>query len=375
MLTEWFEAFEAGAHHDTSKNGDITEYTIADLDEMVELFKAGVHVPPVVITHAGMDMALKYKSAEEQKRIRELADGRIVDVKREGDKLLIQADVTPEHAKLWTDNRLLTWSVGIYKDFQHTGKKALRHFKLGLDHVAALGKTPPAVKGLNYNPQFAEDKDNGDFVVMNFEETKGKKQMTLEEALAMIETLKAKIAELEKGKAANMSEKDVNAAMKLASEAEAKVATLTAKIASLEKEKTDVKRTADFAEIERLVEEAHKGGLPTTHGDHLRTVLAAEKGHMASGIVTFAEGKSGKLSDSILALGAVAKVPIKPEGTDAVKKPSTTKDDTDAKREAAIASFAETNKLDINKSADYSTAMLAVKKAQPDLFVDVRDRK
>ena len=352
MLTKWFEAFEAG------DRGESGNYTTANLDEMVELVKAGAHIPPVVISHLDTD----------DPRKAELADGKVVDARREGDKLLLQADVSKEHLDLWDKNKLLSWSVSIYRNFKNTGKMALRH-------LAALGKTPPAVKGLNYNPQFAEDKDNGDFVVMNFEETKGKKQMTLEEALAMIETLKAKIAELEKGKAANMSEKDVNAAMKLASEAEAKVATLTAKIASLEKEKTDVKRTADFAEIERLVEEAHKGGLPTTHGDHLRTVLAAEKGHMASGIVTFAEGKSGKLSDSILALGAVAKVPIKPEGTDAVKKPSTTKDDTDAKREAAIASFAETNKLDINKSADYSTAMLAVKKAQPDLFVDVRDRK
>ncbi len=301
MKTDWFEIFEAGDY------GTKGSYTTGDLDDVVEQFDTGEHIPPVIIGH----------HSDESIRENELTDGKVSALKRDGNKLLAQADITnPDHAEAWNSDRLLTWSVGLYSDFKDRGKKALRH-------LAALGKTPPEIKGLNYKPAFtfAADEDAGDFVEIKTFEEENNDMDKLEKANERIAELEKEnaIAKAEAGKVAEFSEErekltsDLDTVNKELKTAEAKIKTMKA-------DSEKVKRDAEFAEIETQVEEAHKAGLPKTHGDHLRTVLAIERGlPITDGAVEFAEGKSGKPSEAMKALREVKYVPTDKESADAIK--------------------------------------------------------
>lgn len=293
--TGWFEAFEAG---DYKAKGS---YNKTDIDNMVEIVKSKAHIAPVIVGHHDTD----------DPRNAELTDGLVIDAKRQNNKFLVRADITnPKVKQWWEDNRLLTWSVSIYDNFKGTGKRALRH-------LAALGKTPPEVKGLQYKPTFDEDEKNGKFVTIEFAE-RGNNQMTLEEAMAKIAALEKELADLKAKKEAGAQFAEEKKTL------DAQIVSLTterdaalAKIAEAAKEK----KTAQFAEIEAEVQKAHKErGLPATHGDHMRTVLAAERGLLTpTGTVEFAEGKSAKLSEAMIELAKVKLVPLEDEGKKADK--------------------------------------------------------
>ena len=354
--TDWFEVAKAGKYPE----GTITPQ---DLDEVIANF--GKHTPPVVISHLNTD----------DPRNAELADGKVIDAKREGDKLLVRADLSERVSDYFKDNRLMAWSIGLYKDFQGTGQWALRH-------LAALGKTPPAIKGLNYTMGFDEDEANGEFITVNFSQKQksnnGGKQMD------EIEKLRQEVADLKKEKAvaeaeaaafAEAEEKhkavetELEKAQKARKEAEAKVKGLEAEMAKQARE-------AAFAEIDRLTEAEHVKGLPKDDKTvaAYKTILAAERGLVGEkGVVEFAEGKTGTVSEAMTTLRELKYIPMKAEGKDADGKSKTTdfsEDPEDAKL-AAIEEFAEKHKIDISTAEGYSDAMLGAAQKAPELFANI----
>ncbi len=294
--TGYMEVFRAGDY------GTKGSFTTSDLDEIVESFNAGGHVPPVVIGHPSDDDIRK----------NELADGKVTGVRRSGDVLEARADISnEEHRKWWEQNRLLGWSISVYKNFEGTGKKALRH-------LGALGKTPPHIKGLNYKPTFAADEKAGEVIDFDMkpESTNGGNHMgTLEELQAENARLKqqAAVAEQKASTAAEFAETAEKQTAELAKVRKEKD-TAEAALKTEQADREDEKREASFAEIEDLTKKAHEAGLPKTHGDSFRTILAAERGlNDDDGTVQFAEGKTGKYTEAAAAMRDAKWVPMDKE--------------------------------------------------------------
>jgi len=315
--TGWFEIFRAGDY------GDKGKYTVADLDEICETFASSSFAPPVVIGHHN----------DGDIREKELADGKVIELRRDGDKLLARAEITNDKfEEHWKNNRLLSWSVALYKNFANTGKKGLRNLT-ALRHLAALGKTPPEVKGLNYKPvfQFAATDDFGDYDKFDCSNTASNGGNDMDE----LERLRAENAELKKqievekaeaAKAAEFSEQkaqlenEKNEAVRRAEKAEADLKEFRERVEA-------ERRKADFAEIAAQVEAAHTEGLPKTAGDAYAVVLAAEKGYIArDGKIEFSEeGKTMPLSEAVRTLREARWVPTSKtsEAADARQKEKT----------------------------------------------------
>jgi hypothetical protein len=136
------EIFTAG--HRTSSQGFGRKYSTDDLDQAVNCYNPDVFKAPLIISKRGghdtggiPDHALAYS---------ELAFGYPQSLKRIGQKLIaIFEKVAPEFVQWCDEGRILDRSASFYlpdsPNNPHPGSLALRH-------VAALGVSPPAVKGM-----------------------------------------------------------------------------------------------------------------------------------------------------------------------------------------------------------------------------------
>jgi hypothetical protein len=142
---DWFEVFRTGIHTDSA--GNTSNWTEADLDEIVRSYDPRIHEAPIVIGHPEYDSP---------------AYGWIEALKREGDRLLAKPKQLVEEFKDWVRR-------GLYKKISIT-----LYPDLGLRHVGFLGAIPPAVKGLT-QAQFIEKR----YQFFEFE-IKGGFEMTVE---------------------------------------------------------------------------------------------------------------------------------------------------------------------------------------------------
>lgn len=136
------EIFRAGKRTDSS--GRSRGYTTADLDEAVESYNPDHFKAPLIISRIGghntggiADDSLAYS---------ELAFGYPERLKRVGDRLIAEFErIAPEFVQWVKEGRILDRSASFYlpdaPTNPHPGKFALRH-------IAALGTSPPAVKGM-----------------------------------------------------------------------------------------------------------------------------------------------------------------------------------------------------------------------------------
>lgn len=136
------EIFTAG--HRTSSQGFGRQYSTDDLDQAVQCYNPDVFKAPLIISKRGghdvegiPDRALAYS---------ELAFGYPQSLKRIGQKLIaVFEKVAPEFVQWCNEGRILDRSASFYlpdsPNNPHPGSLSLRH-------VAALGVSPPAVKGM-----------------------------------------------------------------------------------------------------------------------------------------------------------------------------------------------------------------------------------
>ena len=118
-LKGWVEIFRAGKHTDSS--GRVVEFSLADLDKTVRLYKPDQHEAPVVVGHP-KDNAPAY--------------GWVRKLKRDGTVLLAMfKQLAPEFEEMAIVGRFKKRSISLYPNGS-------------LRHVGFLGAQPPAVKGL-----------------------------------------------------------------------------------------------------------------------------------------------------------------------------------------------------------------------------------
>lgn len=134
------EILPIGTH--TSASGYQLTATAADLKELVETFDRDVFRPPLIISHdtQGLEDGSIANS--------EFAFGVPKALKVVGKKLKAIFDpneVAPEFRQWVKDRKLTSVSSSLYlRDSPSNPNKG----KLTLRHIAALGKTPPAIKGM-----------------------------------------------------------------------------------------------------------------------------------------------------------------------------------------------------------------------------------
>lgn len=122
-IGKWFEVFRTGTHTDSA--GEKATWTETDLDAIVENFSGET---PITISHPDADPVVE-----------ELRWGVLDGVKREGSSLFARiGSMVPELGAIFSNGMLPQRSVGI------TGNGNT----LKLSHLALLGVTPPAVKGM-----------------------------------------------------------------------------------------------------------------------------------------------------------------------------------------------------------------------------------
>lgn len=368
--TNWFDIFQAG---DRGLKG---KYSKSDLNDMVDAINNGEHIVPIVIGHE-TDPMNKWDTPLPS----ELADGKVNQAKVEGDIIKAKASVSERVKHFWDDNRLTSASVGVYKNFKNTGKKAIRH-------LAFLGKTPPAIKGLDYKPQFlfSDDEQNGEFDEVIFSQTnddgiptpsRGDNHMTLEEALAKIEQLEREnksrdtvaFDELKKEHDDNVV--DFEKAKKERDEEKAR-----ADKAEAELKKTNEK--AAFAEIKTGLLEEIKSGLPKDLHDTYRAQRAHELGLVDdNGLATFAEGKTSdeKPTDLLKKLREAKRVPLKSEGHKAAKKTKVTFSEDEIEEAQAERMKLTDERLEemkkTNENTTFEEAASQIMEENPDLYPDM----
>lgn len=368
--TDWFEIFEPG---DYAEKGN---YSPGDLNDMAAAINNGDHVVPIVIGHAA-DPQNKW----DKPLPAELADGALNAARIQDNRLQVKARVSDRVKDYFDDNRLHTWSAGIYKNFKGTGKKAVRH-------LAALGKTPPHLKGLNYTPKFtfSEDTQNGEFNEITFTNkqddysntSKGELNMDREAQLekeneelrkqldnknsASFDELQGKhddnVVELDKVR------KEKEAEKKRADEAETKLADETQKSA--------------FSEIESDLAVEIKKGLKTPMHDKFRALRAIELGLVKDGVATFAEGQTStdSASDLIKELRETEYVPTEQEGDKAISKldlETFSEDDIEKchTKRMELADEHLKKALETNKAALFHESAQAIQDQYPELYPDI----
>lgn len=130
VFTKRVHVFKAGPQ--TSAQGVEREFSPRDLDDVVQSYDPGTHEAPVVIGHAGdNDSAPSY--------------GWIKKFVRQGDDLYADVNFTDVAKDLVKDGHYRKVSISFYSPSSpinpHKGKWSARH-------LALLGASPPAVKGL-----------------------------------------------------------------------------------------------------------------------------------------------------------------------------------------------------------------------------------
>ncbi|MBT0666341.1 hypothetical protein KI809_18695 [Geobacter pelophilus] len=132
-MTDWIEIFKTGTHRDS--RGRERTWTTADLDKMVSMYNPSDHEAPMVIGHP---------------KTNDPAFGWAQQLKRVGDKLLaLPGQVVPEFAE--------AVKSGLFK------KRSIRVNPDGsLAHIGFLGAMPPAIKGLK-DIEFSEGEEFSDY--------------------------------------------------------------------------------------------------------------------------------------------------------------------------------------------------------------------
>ena len=127
MDEKWIEVFKTGTHTDSS--GNTKKWTTKDIDKIVSNYAARKVDSPAVIGHPKSNSP---------------AYGWVMELKRDGDKLLAKVKPTVKEFVEWVNKKLYKYvSISLRPD-------------LSLRHVGFLGGSPPAVKGLKV-PEFAEE--------------------------------------------------------------------------------------------------------------------------------------------------------------------------------------------------------------------------
>lgn len=369
--TDWFEIFQAGDY------GNKGNYSVGDLKDMADAVNSGGHIPPIVIGHdTDKDWSKPLPS--------ELADGALNAAKVEGNRLLGKASVSDRVKDFWDDSRLLSWSVGAYKNFQGKGTKAIRH-------LASLGKTPPQIKGLKYKPQFIfnEDEINGEFDEVIFSKTTngdndtptGANDMSIEEQLkAENERLKKELAKVDQAKFDELQKDhddnvvDLDKVRKERDEAKKRAD-------KAEEDLKDEKEKASFAEIERELESDWiPKGLPKDLHDTYRIARAHEMGLTTDdGQVTFAEGKKSEMkpTEALKALREAKMVPVEEEGGDHKKKTdfsTFSESDVEAaqKKRGDLIDKRWDEKKKVNEHATFAEASQEIMNEHPELYPDMQ---
>ncbi len=122
-IGKWFEIFRAGTHTDSA--GEEATWTEADLDAIVSNFKDNA---PITIKHPEADPVTE-----------ELCWGKLDGVKRDGKSLFARIGSMVEGlGEILSNGMLPQRSVGLSGNGD----------SLRLNHLALLGVTPPAVKGM-----------------------------------------------------------------------------------------------------------------------------------------------------------------------------------------------------------------------------------
>ena len=127
MNEKWVEVFKTGTHTDSS--GNTKEWTEKDIDKIVSSYAARKVDAPAVIGHPKSNSP---------------AYGWVMELKRDGNKLLAKVKPTVKEFVGWVNKKLYKYvSIALRPD-------------LSLRHVGFLGGAPPAVTGLKV-PEFAEE--------------------------------------------------------------------------------------------------------------------------------------------------------------------------------------------------------------------------
>ena len=127
MEEKWIEIFKTGTHTDSS--GNKKKWTTKDIDKIVSSYAAREVDAPAVIGHP---------------RSNAPAYGWVLDLKRDGEKLLAKVKPTAKEFVDWLRK-------GLYRHVSMSVRPDLT-----LRHVGFLGAAPPAVKGLKV-PEFADE--------------------------------------------------------------------------------------------------------------------------------------------------------------------------------------------------------------------------
>jgi transcriptional regulator with XRE-family HTH domain len=137
--------FRAGRHR--SANGVEREYSVGDLAEMAVTYSPDRFKAPVIVSHDTKGIA------DKQLPYSELAYGFPDRLKVVGDKLVASfSRIVPQVVDWWRSGQLLGLSPSFYMpNNPHNPTPGRWHLR----HIALLGKTPPAVKGIG--AEFSED--------------------------------------------------------------------------------------------------------------------------------------------------------------------------------------------------------------------------
>lgn len=164
--TNQFEIFRAGTR--TSSDGRTFHFSSKDLDEIASNYDPKVFRAPLILSHN------TFGKSDRDLAQSELAFGVVEKVVREGDNLHCYCNpIAPEISNWVKEGRILDRSASFYPPDSPNnptpGKWSLRH-------VALLGRTPPAVKGMSALSlsefDFAEDDDSVEFGAMKVSTSK-----------------------------------------------------------------------------------------------------------------------------------------------------------------------------------------------------------
>lgn len=127
MEEKWIEIFRTGTHTDSA--GNTKKWTTKDVDKIVSSYAAREVDAPAVIGHPKSNAP---------------AYGWVLDLKRDGEKLLAKVKPTAKEFVDWLKK-------GLYRHVSMSVRPDLT-----LRHIGFLGASPPAVKGLKV-PEFADE--------------------------------------------------------------------------------------------------------------------------------------------------------------------------------------------------------------------------
>jgi hypothetical protein len=243
------EIFMIGEHTDC--RGNKRKFTENDLDAIISAFEKGVR------SRNGVPLKLGHSEDQPLLEKAELPNAGIVSkLRKQGGKLIALIENVPKMIKEFIENKhFKTVSAGLLANFTDTVLK--EKFSLVLDHVALLGQTPPAIKGLKeFDAFFVEN-------VYMFSEENGKMvnvKIEKDDLNANDDSQKVAIPSEEdqiKQKEKDMSEERIKELEAQLKAAEAEKAQLNDKLGASEKEKAEYSENLKKIEADK-VEAANK---------------------------------------------------------------------------------------------------------------------